>query len=80
MKDNIQIAIISKCPITGKTEEYLFDDYESATNKVTEIKQNGSHIEVEIDLFENTLLSDEEIDQIFAEVEEEFAEAEQKGE
>ena len=65
-----QIAIIVTDD-NGKKTEFLFDDYEAASEKVTEIGTSGE-MEVKIEFFDKFVLSEDEINEIFEKVEAEF--------
>ena len=71
-----QIAIIVTDD-NGKKTEFLFDDYEAASEKVTEIGTSGE-MEVNIEFFDKFVLSEDEINEIFEKVEAEFEEEEEE--
>jgi hypothetical protein len=72
-----QIAIIVTDD-NGKKEEFLFDNYEAASQKITEIGASGD-VKVDVEYFDNFVLSEDEINEIFEKVEAEF-EAEEREE
>jgi hypothetical protein len=72
-----QIAIIVTDD-NGKKEEFLFESYEAASQKITEIGASGD-VKVDVEYFDNFVLSEDEINEIFEKVEAEF-EAEEREE